>query len=587
MSTRKHTTPSRGFRPEANDLESRQLLSGVVTGIDSKGDAFTLRLTGPGSLSVVKQNGLDGKPAALSSATDINTITIGGTDPTRSRLVGTVQEGAGSDGRVFFQQMSGLPARSEKFPSAGLGILSIDMPNFWLANTTPASSTPPTPATATTITLPDGVETLRFGGVDTTVNQQTPTSTTASTQDAVTLGLPIYRGTRIIIDRSVSSTQVTPPTPATATAPARPGTTVQHGVLFAVSGRLSLFQANSIEGDPATPPGPFRNALNTTATSTSTSGIGGTVVASGTAGTSPFFTNGQIKGQATGQIGDLRVGGNATNLITLAEDGTNSGGDKVSNFSIGGETNNVLLVAPTGSRNVEFGKGMDKVEILSHVVNTLKANRGALNSTVYVDRSISRADFGGDVVNTQVITGVQQNYANIFSTVLGINTSGNPFSGSTPSAPPQPLNAQAFGGLTAHVAGDVTNSVFVASVEPFNNVFGDPNQIVLTGGHIRGKVEGKVDNSTATPNTPKEVFFAQKVDALSGPVVPPNVPEAPYPGPAQPTHLPGIPSAPGTARVISTPAPIHASSVQHSQVTPSTVGKATPKGPLHSLTAQG
>lgn len=588
MSTRKHTPQTRGFRPEADDLESRQLLSGVVTGMDSKGDAFTLRLTGPGSLSVVKQNGPDAKPAALNSATDIATITIGGTDPISSRLVGTVQKGANSDGRVFFENLTGLAARSEQFPSAGQGILSIDMPNFWLAKTTTAAPTPTNPAPAVGITLPDGVETLRFGGVDAMVNRQAPSATFTPTSDTatVTLGLPIYQGSRIIIDRSVSGTQTIPAVPANGATPARPASTVQHGVVFAASGRLSLFQANEIDGDPATPPGPFRSALNPTAASTSTTGIGGTIVVSGTAGTSPFFTNAQVKGQATGQIGDLRVGGNATNLITLVEDGTNSGGDKISNFSIGGETNNILVVGPTGVRNVEFGKGMDKVEILTHVINTLKANRGALDSTVYVDRSISRIDFGGDVVNTQVLAGYQQSFSNIFTTILGINTSGNPFSGTSPGAPPRPLNAQGFGGLTAHVAGDVTNSVFAASVQPFSDVFGDPNQIVLTGGHIRGKIEGKVDNATATPNTPNEAFFAQKVDALSGPVVPPNVQEAPYNGPQQPTHLPGIRPAPGTARTPSSPAPIHATSVPRSSVSPLTRGGPTPKGPLASKNAR-
>ena len=30
---------------------------------------------------------------------------------------------------------------------------------------------------------------------------------------------------------------------------------------------------------------------------------------------------------------------------------------RVSNFSVGGETNDVLLVAPNGSRSIYFGKG--------------------------------------------------------------------------------------------------------------------------------------------------------------------------------------------------------------------------------------
>src|SRR5437660_6876756 len=111
MSTRKHSPRTRAFRPEADNLEDRQLLSAVVTGTDSKGDAWTLRLIGPGSINVLKQpTTAGGQPAALTSATDISTITIAGTDPTKSRLVGTVVKGANSDGKVFFQTMNELPA---------------------------------------------------------------------------------------------------------------------------------------------------------------------------------------------------------------------------------------------------------------------------------------------------------------------------------------------------------------------------------------------------------------------------------------------------------------------------------------------
>jgi len=476
MSTRKHTPRNRGFRPEADVLESRQLLSAVVSGTDSKGDAWSLRLVGPGQLSVVKQNGAGGTtPGALTSATDINTITIGGTDPLKSRLVGTVTPGPNSDGRVFFQSMNQLATRSEKYTGSGDGLLSIDMPNFWLANTTPATRAP---TSAPGITLPDGVDTLRFGGVDTSVNQ--PTTANATNNAAVvSLGLPTFGGTRILINKSISSTQAGPP----ATNSPAP-TTVQHGVVFAVAGRLQLFQANEIVGDAASPPGQFKD-FNPAA-----AGTGGTLVVSttpGSGGSFPFlsalFPSGQTKGAVTGAIADVRVGGNATNFSTFVFDPSFSGGDKIANFSIG------------------------------------------------------RVDLGGDVVNTRVLAGYQQNYNNILSTIAG-----NSF-GTSPAAPPTPINAQPFGALSVHVAGSVTNSVFAASVEPFQNnfaKFGDPNQIVLTGGHINSKIEGKVDNTVAAPNTPKQAVFASQVKAYSGPVVPPNVPEAPYPGPAQPSHLPGI-----------------------------------------------
>ncbi len=82
-----------------------------------------------------------------------------------------------------------------------------------------------------------------------------------------------------------------------------------------------------------------------------------------------------------------------------------------------------MLVAPNGSRNIGFGQGMDTVQIASQVVNTLKANRGAVNSNVYVNRSISRVSIGGDVVNSNVLAGYNQNFGTITSTVLGIASS--------------------------------------------------------------------------------------------------------------------------------------------------------------------
>ncbi len=544
MWTRKRTPVNRGFRPEADVLECRQMLSAVVSGTDSKGDTWSLRLVGPGTLSVVKQNGADGTPAALTSATDISTITIAGTNPLTSRLVGNVTAGPNSDGRVFFQNMTQLANRSEKYTGSGDGLLSIDMPNFYLGNTTPAGTAP---TSTPTISIPDGVDTLDFGGVDTSVNQP-PTASATNDQAVVSLGLPTFGGTRIIINKSISSSE-TGPAASGSTTP----TIVQHGVLFAVSGRLDLFQANEIDGDTNNPPGQFLPASSTTTTS-----AGGTVVFSSTPGfgsnfpfTSTLFPNALTKGAVTGAIGNVRVGGNATNFSTFVFDPTFSGGDKIANYSVGGETNNVLLVAPSGARNVYFGKGMDTVTILAHVINALQANRGALNSNVFADRSISRANFGGDVVNTKLLAGYQQNYTNILSTVIGLGL------GSGASNAPNPLNAQSFGGMTLHVAGSVTNSVFAASVEPFQNnysKFGDPNQLVLTGGNINAKIEGTITNTVATPNTPNQAVFAAKVTSYKGPVVPPNVPEAPYATP-QPSHLPGIQHPSRSLIKVSTPTP--------------------------------
>lgn len=534
MSTRKHSPRNRGFRPETSALEDRQLLSGVVSGMDSKGDAWTLRLIGPGQISVIKQVGADGNPAPLDSATDIDTITIGGTDPLKSRLVGVVTKtGANSDGRVFFQNFKQLVGRSEQFGTAGYGILSIDMPDFWLGNTTPIDTTGTTSPPAPNIALPDGAATLRFGGVDTTFNRPAPNSTTTSDTARVTLGLPPYGGSRIIIDKAISSTQSFTSTPSGSTTPTT--SILQHGVTFSVAGRLNLFQANEIVGDKVNPPGQF---VDTTTNPNATRAAGGTTVFSGTAGTTVFFPDGTFKGPVTGQIGDLRIGGDATNLTTIVNDATGGGNDRISNFSVGGETTNVLLIAPNGSRNIYFGKGMDTVQIASHVINSLKANRGALNSTVQVDRQISRVDLGGDVVNTKVLSGYQQDFSNITTTVVGSNAS---VFGSTPPAPiPPPIAAQPDGGMSVRVAGDVINSVFAASTEPVDQTFGNPNELLLTAGHINAKVEGKIDNSIETPDSPTQAFYAKNVQLSSGPVVPPNVPQGPYTHTQGPNRLPGI-----------------------------------------------
>ena len=95
MATRKPSPRNRAVRPAAEDLESRHLLSKVVSGTDIDGDTWTLQLFGRGSLTVVKQNDpTTGSPAALNSATEINQIIVGGTDPLHSRLVGPCHQGA-------------------------------------------------------------------------------------------------------------------------------------------------------------------------------------------------------------------------------------------------------------------------------------------------------------------------------------------------------------------------------------------------------------------------------------------------------------------------------------------------------------
>ena len=512
----------------AEDLESRQLLAAMVSGTDVDGDTWTLRLIGPGSLNVVKQNGPDGTPAPLNSKTEINSITVAGTNPLSSRLVGTVHKGPNGDGKVFFNTFDELENRSDHLQGVGLGLLGINMPGFWLGNTTPASSTA-TPVTPS-ISIPDGVDTFKFGGADTTHNQvNPPPATAASDMENIDLGLPAYGGTRIIIDKSISSTQ------SMASTTGGSPTIIQHGVDFAVSGRLDLFQANEIDGDAANPPGQFADQVP------SATGTGGTIVISGTANTAPFLNIiSLISGAVTGAIGTVRVGGNATNFTTQDFDTTGTEGAKINNFSVGGETQNVLVVAPNGIQNAAFGAGMDTTDILSNVINTLQANRGAINSNVFVDRTISQVRFGGDVVNSNILTGVAQNFGDVYNSINGLTSTGAPTS---PVAPPLPTGAQVGGGMTDLIGGNITDSVFSASVQPFNGTFGDPNDIVLPTGQIAAKVTGLINNSDATPSTPNTAFFANQVHLNNGPVIPPNVPQPPYTT-KRPIHAPGLHNTP-------------------------------------------
>ena len=118
----------------------------------------------------------------------------------------------------------------------------------------------------------------------------------------------------------------------------------------------------------------------------------------------------------TGQIGNLRIGGASPPTSPLSSPRARSLRSrrrgqldaKISNFYIGGQTNNVLLVAPSGSRNISFGLGMDNVTINSDAISSLRANRDASNSQVTVSRSIGNLLVGGDVTNTNVNVGESQ-----------------------------------------------------------------------------------------------------------------------------------------------------------------------------------
>ena len=512
MATKTLHGRSRALRPSAECLEGRQLLSGTVSGMDTAGDHWTLTVLGKGKIQVIKQNDSSGSPAALDSATEINSIILSGTDPTSTRLIDKVTPAAGSSGHIYFQNLTEQPNHSDRTGN-NLGILSINIPDFYLANT---SAIPPTTTTspAAAITIPDGINSLDFGGADTTVSFATGTgvaldANNQSDQFLIRLGLPIAHGTDIIVNTVTTSGQAAAAS-ATTTSP------TQDSVIFQVAGRLNLFQANSINGNTAVAP-------------TQGSFTGGTIVSS-----LPDPSSGLI-----GQIGFIRVGGNATNFSVI----TNS---QIANTYIGGETNNVSILAPTSIRDMYFGRGADTVAVATDSIENFQANRGMLNSRIVTVQDIGDMTLGGDVVNSTVLAGYQQGLASAVTTVENnITQFGQYFQ--TAITLPTPT-AEAGGRMTVNIAGDVTNSVFASSDSPVSQAadgttqtFGNPQDAFLPVGRITARVEGSIDNSTATPDSPNTAFYAKNVILTRGAVAPPNVPEQPLPKPATPVTLRGIP----------------------------------------------
>jgi hypothetical protein len=542
--------------------------SASISGIDPDGDRWTIVLLGPGTMNIVDPNGVAFTRANANVPAEIHTITVSGTFTSQSRLVGRVVKGPNSDGRVFFQQLNILPtaayasldtnAEGTPLTQPQNGIGAVDLPNFWLGRTDtdrPSTSSPLHSGffLAGGITAPDGINVLRFGGVD--VRYTTPggvplVDTQQRNEFVVNLGLPVILGTSIIVDSVITDAGVIP---ATGTAPPTP---VQQSVTFLVAGRLNLFQANEILGNAAPSLIPTQFLDEPPAAPQP----GGTFVVS-------------QGGFVTGAIGNIRIGGNATNLtaFVIGNDITAPPQDglldpRLSNFFIGGETNNVILVTPGGSRNVYFGRGMDRTKISTEFIQNLQANRGAVSSAVTVRRTIGNMIMGGDVIDTLIQSGYNQNLASVAnSPSFGFTPGGGVFNGvPVPTIRNRVRSAQginlplAHGGGQIHgrIAGNVINSVISVSVDPdpsglndpgqFQRVtskifpFGAPENIVLPNGLISVKVEGLIDNSgiqsgpnqLVDPNIPStSAFFAKRVLLERGPVIPPNVPEAPYPRP--------------------------------------------------------
>ena len=562
MLKRKPRPPMRSLRPIAENLETRQLLAlsatsqlgsssltQVVKGTDPDGAQWTLKLFGPGALSVVGTGGDTFDSTTQNLAESILTITVAGSISTETRLVGTVKPNSGGNSRVYFENLNVTNTgelgkidvgQVNNFRTVQNGIFAIDMPDFYLAHT---ETTAPTTQSlihlqaksAGQITIPQGVNTLRFGGVDVdyTPSGGKPLNQTGQTNEfQINLGLPIVVGTSIIVNTVNSDAQANP---SSATSP------FQDFATFLVTGRLNLFQANSITG-------------NTTAGLVASQFPNQTTPSTATPGGTYLISQG---GAATGAIGNVRVGGAATNFTTfVTEDPLNvvaAEGQldaKIANFYIGGQTDNVLLLAPSGSRNVSFGLGMDNVTINSNSISSLTANRDAIDSNVTVSRSIGNLQIGGNVQNTNINVGELQSlftWANFppSNVVLGGN---GVFFGDLPPTVANPQTnpatdgvepvAQNGGTLSGRIAGNITNSLFTASVDgnpsqAFTPLFGSASgDLVLPRGVINVKVEGTINN-TGNPlvTDPNKAFFAKTIHRSHGPIIPAKLPYAPFKSP--------------------------------------------------------
>ena len=302
----------------------------------------------------------------------------------------------------------------------------------------------------------------------------------------INLGPPIAGGTSIIVNKVITDAG-----PAARRRDRR--RLLQDSVTFVVNGRINLFQANEIDGTTAT--GRIRKFIGADAIHPHPDPAATQPPARRNL---PGLRRAAGSGLTTGQIGDIRIGGNATNftafaletdIFTFPPSVDPVTGPQVSNFFIGGQTNNVILVAPSGSRNVFFGQGMDNVFINTEFIQNLQANRGAVGSAVTVKRNIGNMVMGGDVINTFIQSGYDQELSAVANSpatsTQGVTfTAGGVFNGEAPptivnrisnAARNQPtFSPLAHGGGAIHgrIAGNVTNSIISVSVDP--NPSGNP-----------------------------------------------------------------------------------------------------------------
>ena len=162
----------------------------VLSGRDRQGNRWQLTLTGPGQIIVTDATPNDG---VLDD--DLNTITLVGTNATRSVLVGTVEQSAlqpssstvlSTLGQVYFNSLQALQ-----------GVKSITLNGFVLTDTiTPPGSALVSPAESalnqtTGISLLGGVGKLEFEGIDGRFPTPNPLNTTTVNLPTTMSSVPI------------------------------------------------------------------------------------------------------------------------------------------------------------------------------------------------------------------------------------------------------------------------------------------------------------------------------------------------------------------------------------------------------------
>ena len=325
-------------------------------------------------------------------------------------------------------------------------------------------------------------------------------------------------GTSVIVNTVNSDAQR--PIPPRATAP------FQDYATFLVTGRLNLFQANSITGNTTDGPGPVAVPQPDHAHDVGP----GRHVRHFARRPSDRADRQRAGGRQRDQLHDLRH--RRSRSTSAASEGQLDA--KISNFYIGGQTDNVLLVAPSGSRNISFGLGMDNVTINSLAISSLTANRDATQFAGHrqpvdrqpVDRRRRQSDTNVNVGADSESVHVRQYAADVAfgepvtASSMAICRRRWPIRKPIRSASIQEPIAQNGGTMNVRIAGNVTNSVFSASVD------GNPSQstslapligpqsgnLMLPRGVINAKVEGKIDNSANSLVTdPNQAFYAKVV----------------------------------------------------------------------------